>query len=328
MTLSISDSEVRQATNMLALVDALDEANREEYAGDIMMPPRTNLFNDGTFMRMMPAYMTGSGLMGFKCFFGSMKSGVRYLIAVMRESDGEILALVDGSHLTALRTGATSGVATRHMAVEGPATVGLIGSGAEAETNLAAVAAVRPIDSVKVYSRNPENRQKFADRVGPLLGLDITPAASPEDAVAGQSIVVVATNTGQGGPYAYNGSWIEPGQHIVSIGSTAPFLREIDVETFERSDTVVFDTHVQQFFDESADLMAIEDEDLKQRLLASPTLPQIVVEGMPRRDGDVTLFKSAGAAVQDIVAAKAVYEAALEMGLGRDIGSLADPKFF
>ena len=328
MTLSLSEADVRAAAHMPSVIDAIEDAAREEHLGDILMPPRTNLFRESTFLRMMPVFMMGSGLMGFKCFFGSMKKGVRYLVVVMRESDGEILAVVDGAYLTALRTGATSGVATRYMAPSGPATVGLIGSGLEAETNLTAVAAVRTIESVKVYSRSPENRAAFAERVGPTLELEIKPVETPEAAVADCSTVVVATNTGHDGPCAYRGEWLETGQHVVSIGSTSPFLREIDPETFARADTVVFDTVPGQFFDESGDLMAIEDEALKDRLLGCPTLPQIVVDGIDRTDSDITLFKSAGAATQDVAAAKAIYDTALELGLGRDIGSLAEPKFF
>lgn len=328
MTLSLNEEDVRASVDMAAMIDALEDAAREEYAGELLMPPRTNLFRGGHFLRVMPAYMTASGLMGFKCFFGSMQGGVRYMIAIMQECDGELLALVDASYLTAIRTGATSGVGTRHLALPGNATVGLIGSGTEAETNLAAIAAVRPVDSVRVYSRSPENRAAFADRVGAQLGLDIVPVASPHEAVAGQSIVIAATNTGHDGPCAYFGEWLEPGQHVVSIGSTSPFLREIDPLTFERADVVVFDTHVEQFFEESGDLMAVTDPALRDRLLSSPTLPQLVAEGVQRGADDITLFKSAGAAVQDIVAAKSVYDVARKAGLGRDLGELVEPKFF
>lgn len=328
MTLSLSEADVRAAIDMTAMIDALEDAAREEYAGELLMPPRTNLFRGGKFLRVMPAYMTGSGLMGFKCFFGSMEGGVRYMIAIIQESDGELLALVDASYLTAVRTGATSGVGTRHLAAPGHATVGLIGSGTEAETNLAAIAAVRPVDAVRVYSRSPEKRAAFAERVGAQLGLDITPTATPQEAVAGCSIVIAATNTGHDGPCAYFGEWLEPGQHVVSIGSTSPFLREIDPVTFERADVVVFDTHVEQFFEESGDLMAITDPALRDRLLASPTLPQLVAEGGERGPNDITLFKSAGAAVQDLVAAKSVYDIAIKSGLGRDLGDLVEPKFF
>src|SRR4051794_33124360 len=117
---------------MDALVDAVEEAALEENDGMVIMPPRANLMRDGSFLRLMPAYMMRSGLFGYKAFHGSMENGVRYLVVVCREGDGEILAMVDAAYLTALRTGATSGVATRYMAPEGAAIIGLIGSGLEA----------------------------------------------------------------------------------------------------------------------------------------------------------------------------------------------------
>jgi len=268
------------------------------------------------------------GVYGYKSFHGSLAEGVRYIVVLCRQSDGEILATVDAAHLTALRTAATSGVATDYMAPPGSATVGLIGSGLEAETNLAAVAAVRPVERVVVYSRSPERRTAFAARVGVSLGVDIQPVATPVEAVRAASIVIVATNSGHGGDVAYRGEWMHPGQHVVSIGATSPFLREVDPRTFERATTVVFDAAAEQVFEESGDLMVIEGE-LRERLLRAATLPQLVAGGpLARSVDDITLFKSVGTAAQDIAAAMSVYETALGRGLGRDIGELAKTKLF
>jgi alanine dehydrogenase len=328
MTLSINEADVRAAVSMERIVDAVELALLEEYDGMVIMPPRSNLMRDKTFFRLMPAYLVRSGLFGYKAFHGSMEKGVRYLIVLCRESDGEILAMIDGAYLTALRTGATSGVATKYMAPEGPATVGLIGSGLEAETNLAAVASVRPVKSVRVYSRNPDRRTRFSKKSSELLGIEVSPVDSPEAAVDGAQIVLVATNTGYNGPVAYRGEWMQPGQHIVSIGATSPFLREIDPQTFSRATHVVFDTPPEQVFEESGDLIAIEG-DLRDRLITANTLPTVVASGLMRRtDSDITLFKSVGTAAQDIAAAKAVYDVAIERGLGRDLGELAQPKVF
>jgi ornithine cyclodeaminase/alanine dehydrogenase-like protein (mu-crystallin family) len=115
---------------------------------------------------------------------------------------------------------------------------------------------------------------------------------------------------------------------VVSIGSTSPFLREIDPATFARADTVVFDTPPAQVFEESGDLITIEGE-LRERLLAAKTLPAVVAAGLMKREAEhITLFKSVGTAAQDIAAAKAVYDVSLARGLGRDVGELAQAKFF
>lgn len=328
MTLSLSDSDVRSAVSMTKVVDAVEQALMEEHDGMVIMPPRANLMREGTFLRVMPAYLLRSGLFGYKSFHGSTDRGVRYIVVLCSAENGEILAIIDAAYLTALRTGATSGVATRYMAPEGPVTVGLIGSGLEAQTNLAAIAAVRPIAGVKVYSRSPERRAAFARSAAEDLGVSVTAVDSPEAAVRESSLVLVATFTGYNGPVAYHGKWLEAGQHVVSIGATSPFLREMDAEAFAGATTVVFDTPAAQVFEESGDLLAIDDE-LRDRLRAAPTLPGVVAAGlMPRADKDITLFKSVGSAAQDIAAAKAVYDVALTRGLGRDIGILAEPKTF
>jgi len=328
MTISLSDSDVRAASDMKRIIQSVEEVLVEEYDGKILMPPRSNLFNEGKFLRVMPVYLTRGGYFGYKSFHGSLENGVRYIIVLIRESDGELLAILDAAYLTAVRTGATSGVATKYMAPEGTASVGLIGSGLEAETNLAAISAVRPISRVKVFSRNEKRRAAFANRMTKELGIEIVPAGTAEEAVADTSIVIIATNTGHGGGVAFQGKWIEPGQHIVSIGSTSPFLREVDSDTFSNATKIIFDAPPDQIFDESGDLMAISG-DLKQRLLSATTLPEIVaLNNFTRTHQDVTLFKSVGSAAQDIISAKAIFDVAIERGLGRDIGVLAERKIF
>jgi ornithine cyclodeaminase/alanine dehydrogenase-like protein (mu-crystallin family) len=328
MTLSLNDDDVRQATQMVDIVDAIENVAREEHAGLVLMPPRVNVNRDGTFLRMMPAYLAGSGLIGYKTFHGSMSKGVRYLVVLCQESDGEILAVLDAAYLTAARTGATSGVATRYLARPDSQTVGVIGSGLEAETNLAAVAAVRQVRTVRVYSRNAERRAAFAGRASEALGIDVRAVDSPQAAVRDADVVVVATNTGTNGPVALRGEWLAEGQHVVSIGSTNPFLRELDPATFERADRVVFDAVPEQVFEESGDLMAVGAE-LRKRLRNADLLAAVVGRGgIDRADSAVTLFKSVGTAAQDVAAAKVVYDIALAKGLGKDIGDLAAPKTF
>lgn len=327
MTVLLGDDDVRATADMAALVDAVEAVLHEEHDGLITMPPRVNVACEGTVLRLMPAHLARSNLMGYKSFHGSMAMGVRYLIVLIRADDGEILALVDAAFLTGLRTGATSGVATRHLAPAGPADVAVIGSGLEADTNLAGVAAVRPVRRVRVFSPNPDRRGAFARRAGELLGVDTAASATARDAVTGADIVIVATNTGTNGPVAYQGDWIEAGQHIVSVGATSPFLRELDAACFDRPEHVVFDASPSQVFDESGDLLAVT-EACRSRLAGAPVLPDVVARGFARGADDVTLFKSVGTAAQDIAAAKVIYDAAIERGIGREIGVLVEAKQF
>jgi ornithine cyclodeaminase/alanine dehydrogenase-like protein (mu-crystallin family) len=130
------------------------------------------------------------------------------------------------------------------------------------------------------------------------------------------------------GPVALEGEWLQSGQHVVSIGSTSPFLREIDATTFARADRVVFDAAPAQVFVESGDLIAASGE-IRERLRTATVLPDLVAEGATERaDGEITLFKSVGTAAQDLASAKAVYDIARERGIGRELGELAAPKQF
>lgn len=328
MTLLLSDDDVRAVADMGSCIGSVEQALLEQREGSVVLPPRINLALDGTFLRLMPVQLGRSDVMGYKTFHGSIERGVRYLVVLCRLSDGKILALVDAAYLTALRTGATSGVATRYMAPSGPATVAVIGSGLEAETNLEAVAAVRPITSVRVFSPRQERRDSFASRMASRLGVGVEAVGSVSEAVAEATIVVIATNTGNGGPVAFEGAWLQAGQHVVSIGSTGPTLREIDADTFARADRVVLDIPVDHMADESGDVMSLSG-DAVERLRGADLLADVVA-GPPldRPSGQISLFKSVGTAVQDLAAAKACFESAMAMGVGTDLGELVALKEF
>jgi alanine dehydrogenase len=328
VTLILSDKDVRGLADMPVLVDSLEQGLRAEESGPgVIMPERMNLALDATLLRVMPAILPAAGVLGLKFFYGSLHEGIRYAVLVCAIDSGEVLAVIDAAYLTALRTGATSGVATRHLARPDARTVGVIGSGLEAETNLAAVCAVRAVELVRVYSRDPRRRSEFARRMSERLGIAVEPAAAMEQAAAGADVVVVATNTGPGGGPAFRGSVLEPGQHVVSIGSTSTFLREIDEEALLRPDMVVFDTEPAQVGRESGDVMAL--------LASHPDwaphgLLGDVLSGRLARAGrdQVTLFKSVGTAAQDLIAGLALYQAATVRGVGLLVPDLAEPKTF
>ncbi|HZQ26591.1 MAG TPA: hypothetical protein VFA94_02725, partial [Acidimicrobiales bacterium] len=174
----------------------------------------------------------------------------------------------------------------------------------------------------------PERRAAFAQKMTERLGVPVTPAETPQDAVGGTDIVVIATNTGMNGPIAYEASWMEPGQHVVSIGSTSPFLRELDTACFTAADRIVLDVSAEQLMDECGDAMAA-DEDERARLEGAEHLAAVVASGTVNAGNDgLTLFKSVGTAAQDLISAKAVYDIALAQGLGTEIGPVVEPKMF
>lgn len=327
MTLILSLKDVEQAINMKNMIEQIEKGLVEEHNGNVNMPPRMNMStNKQGFFRLMPAVMNDSGYMGFKAFF---KSGpvVRYLIGIIDQNENNLEAMMDSSYLTAVRTGATTGLATKYLARENAKTVGVIGSGLEARTNLEAVCAVRDIEYVKVYSPTPHRRELFAAEMSEKLGIKVEAVESPELAVEGVDIVNVCTNTStKGNGVAFEGKWIEKGMHVNSIGSTMPIMREIDSNTFETADSIVIDTkHLEA---ESGDVL----EAIKSGQYDSSKVVELkeLAAGQKIRtyDEQITLFKSVGTAVQDIMAARAVYEEAKKLNVGTDVGDFLEAKMF
>ncbi len=320
MTLLLGHDDVVAHLDMGELVAVIEDGLREQAAGELVMPPRLNVPMREGLLRMMPVALNGSGLFGFKVFHTS-RTGARYLVAVYEQASGELLALVDGDHLTAARTGATAGVAARFLAREDAVTVAVIGAGEEARTNFAAIAAVRPVREARVYSPRAVRRSGLAEEIEARHGVRAGAADSPQAAVAGSDIVIVATNTMTApDPIAFRGDWIEPGMHISSIGSTMPILRELDVETFARADRLVVDAPA-QMAEECGDVIAA----LAAGAYTDPLSLDAVVAGTEsgrRSAEEVTLFKSVGTAMQDVLAALAVVKSARRRGAGEEVDLL------
>jgi ornithine cyclodeaminase/alanine dehydrogenase len=320
MTLLLDEADVRANLDMSELVSVIESGLAEEARGELAMPPRLNIPMKHGLLRVMPVAMNGRGLFGFKVFHTS-KTGARYLVAVYEQEGGELLALVDGDHLTAARTGATAGVGAKYLAREDSSDVGVIGAGEEARTNLAAINVVRPVERVRVFSPREARRERFADEVREQYGIEATAVDSPEAAVTGADIAIVATNTMNApDPIAFRGEWTEPGMHVSSIGSTMPILRELDVETFARADLLVVDVP-EQMEEECGDVIAA----VAAGVYGTPLALSAVVAGeRPARTSDdaITLFKSVGTAMQDVAAAFAIYEHVRRAGGGRSFDLL------
>jgi alanine dehydrogenase len=325
MTLVLDNAEVVSAVHMPRMIDALERAMVVDAREGVASVPRINLpVGEKGFFRVMPAVIEELDVMGLKAFNSGAGGTVRYVIGLWGVRSGELLALVDASYLTAARTGAVTGVAQRAL-TRGREhdEAGVIGSGLEARTNLEAICAVSPVRRVKVYSPRAERREKFAAEMSERLELEVIPVASPQEAADAQT-VLVATNTGVGsGVIALEGGWLDGAEHVNTIGSTMSALREVDGATFGRADLVVLDTLDAPA--ESGDLQAAVAEGhwdaANARWLAELLAgPAAVPQGL-------TVFKSVGTALQDVVAAKAVYDVALERGLGREVEFLGGKQF-
>ena len=330
MTLILNSHDTIAASDMGRVMDAIEAATQDEAKGTLVQAERLNLSNETVTMRLMPAIIPSIGAQGFKVFGHAANGLWRYLIGISDTVDGRLLCLMDGNYLTALRTGAATGVATRHLARPDVATVGIIGSGLEARTNLRAVMIARPeIRKATVFSPNHDRREAYGREMSAELGIEITAVAAGSEAVAGADVVIVATNTMKavGSQIAYKGGWIEPSQHVNAIGATGVHMREADAEMFRRADLLVSDASWDQLERECGDVIAAVACGALDR--GRTTLLKDIVSGAhPGRQSadDVTVYKSVGAGLQDVAAGFAAYEHAMELGIGTEVPDFLEPK--
>lgn len=266
-------------------------------------------------MHYMAAADYASGYMGLK-IYTSARGAVRFVIPLFRTRTGELVAFIEADYLGQMRTGAASGIATKFMAREDARLVGILGTGLQARTQLEAVVAVRRIERIRAFGRNPQRRAEFSAEMTAKLSVPVEPAASPEEAVRGADIVIAATNSLTP---VLMGEWLAPGMHINAIGGNFPQKRELDEVAVRRAGLIAADS-VEQSKLEAGDLIQLCGED-PQKWSAVRELADIVAGRLPGRATlqQITLFKSNGLAIEDVATAARVYEIAVERGLGQRI---------
>lgn len=311
MPLLLRHDDVRESTSMEDAIEAMESGFREEADGQVLIPPRINMKAGNGWLRLGPAALERSGWIGFKAMNLSHGHGVRYQIHLYEMATGELLSIMDAQHLTTLRTGATSAVATRRLARKGSAVVGLIGSGAEARAQLDGMRALGIVRSAKIFSRTEGNRCRLAEEFRALHDMDVVAVSSPEEAIVGSDIVLAAVKSAE---TVVCGKWLKLGTHVNSVGTARKEQRELDVDTFRRSDIIVVDS-MEGVLGEAGDAVAARDVLCKKTV---SQLSELFVDGTKGRrdDEQITLFKSVGTGLQDIALAAVVYKRALSLGLG------------
>ena len=277
-------------------------------------PPRTMARRDGGWLRSMAA-IPGGRLMGAKTIAKGVPRGVSYLIALWNRDDAELVALLDGRTITAMRTAGTSAVAVDRLAPRSPLRLAVLGSSHEARAHAAAMAAVRPVESLAVFSPTPANRERFAADFAARHGVASRASASARDAVAGANLVVCAARSHDESPIL-DGTWLAPGAMVVSIGSTIREQHEVDVETVRRANHIVADVPDEVARDTGDMIDATRaGVDFSGKLVSLAQVLQGRCATAPRA-GDIVLFKSVGSGLQDIAVAAMCYEKALACGAG------------
>lgn len=228
---------------------------------------------------------------------------------------GELLSVMQAARLGSIRTGAASAVATKHLAREDAKTLGMYGSGGQAETQLEAIAAVRKLERIIVHSRREESRKAFAGKMSERLGMEVETTDFPEEPAA-QDIVVTITSAREP---VLKGEWLKAGAHVNAAGVNMLSKAEIDREVVQRAHSVYID---------SREEMGLEAGNLQPALDTGVLLPEAVREigavisgHVPgrRSPDDITLFASQGIALEDLAAARLAYDRAKERGVGREM---------
>lgn len=313
----ISEAAVKEVLAWPQMIGKLREVYATEHPPSAG-PPRTLARGRGIWMRTLTGVLPGGSVMGTKQFCFPRSKSVRYVISLFDQESGELLALLDGRSVTALRTAATTAVAVDRLAPPGPAVIAMLGSGGEAHSHARAMAAIRPIREMRVFSPSAARREKFARDFSAELSLPCRAVGSAHEAVAGASIVVGATRTLDGKP-AFEGAWLEPGMLLASIGATLPEHREIDNAAIERCDLIIADMP-EEVMHETGCFQAAKVSGLRfeekfvslNALIAGKADDRLRAARQP-------MFRSVGASLQDLAVADLAYREALRRGLAVEL---------
>ena len=309
--LYITEAEVNEMLDMNLALEALDEVFKARSAGEVRNEPRHRLPAGNGSMNFMAATWPEKGWAGHKSYV----SGDFRVTLYGTKGEG-LLALIGAGRMGQVRTGAASGIATKYMAREDASSVGIIGSGYQAQTQLEAVCAVRDIKDVKVFSRSAEKRDRFAGTMSERLNVNVIAVDSKEAAAEGMDVLVAVTSSIEP---VITGDMVEPGMHINAAGNNSWMKRELDTASIVKADLVACDD-IDQTKIECGELMrAVE---VGRFAWESMVRLDRIVAGLRigrYSDDDITLFESQGVAFEDLAVCGRLYEMALERGIGTEL---------
>lgn len=323
MALWLTRADVRAVLRMADAIHAVAEAFRLLSAGETVLPLRTNMpvVPHAGSLLTMPAYVGGSSdSLGVKLItlYGDNPRkanlpAIQGNFVLFDPQNGRLLAVMEAGLMTAIRTGASGGVAARYLARPDATTVTIFGSGAQAPYQLEAVICERPIERVWVVARNAQNGQRFAAEMAERFGIPVGSTSDVEMAVRAADILITATSAHEP---LFNGEWLGPGCHINAVGSHLASAREVDSRTIQRA-TVVTD-QTSACWAEAGDLVIPLTASEISASHIHGEIGEVVAGHKPGRTSpdEITFFKSVGLAVQDVAVARLVVEKALAAGMG------------
>jgi ornithine cyclodeaminase/alanine dehydrogenase len=322
--LLLSEDQVQSLLDIDELVTALEQAHIQYSTGKAVMPVRLVVpLNDiQGRITSMPGYLNQEQALGMKVvtyFQNNEKQGLPAILATIMlfsAETGKMMAVMDGTYITTIRTACASALATRALANPETPVLGIIGAGVQARAHIRALSRVRRLSKIKIYSPSASSGQKVKSALETEISVAIEPTTNAEEAVRDSDLVVTASTAKQP---VLKAEWLKPGAHINAVGSHRPDLREIDGKTLSLS-RVVVDSRVAIMAECGDILLAIKENSFSEKRIHAE-IGEVLTGGKTGRSNseEITLYKSVGIAIQDVATAQLVYQKALEQKLGTKV---------
>jgi ornithine cyclodeaminase len=318
--LILSQADVRRLLTMRECIDLMAETLATLARGEAVQPLRNMMrIPDAGILGMMPAYLSQGKAVGIKVLtvfqsnHGTEYDSHQGAVLFFEGEHGSLKAILDASAVTAIRTAAVSGVATRLLAPPDASDLAILGAGVQALTHLEAMRAVRPVTRVRVWNRTAQHAKDFAARESKRHGIPVEAVPSPEEAVRGASLICTTTSSKEP---VLEGKWLSPGAHINAAGSSVATTRELDTTAVKRAR--LFVDRRESTLNEAGDFLIPKKEGAIGDDHILGEIGDLVLGRTPGRRSpeEITLFKSLGIGVEDVASARFTYEKALKAGVG------------
>jgi alanine dehydrogenase len=315
MALLLREADVERLLTMPLALELVERVHREYSTGQAIDVPRERTRLPKAALHILQGAVPSAGIFGYKAYTSS-REGIRFLVYGFSAERGNLDVVVEANYLGMMRTGAAGGVAAKWLARPDAKVAAIFGSGWQAQSQLEALAAVRKLERVKVWSRNAEKLAKFCETMRAKLALDVVPAASPDDAVRGSDVVVTITTSATP---VFPGESLGKGVHVNAAGSNSLLRQEIDEATLRKCDVVVVDSRPTALKEAGDLLPALEKGRLHGGGLIE--LGEVIAGPRPGRTSaeQTTLFESQGMAIQDLILASELLRLARAQGIGEEL---------